>query len=77
MGEMKKLGIKPPSRSTVKNILRQHGFDPRPEGNKETWKSFLERHGGTLWQCDFFCKSIWTWTGRKQHLALAFLHVTT
>ena len=77
MGEMKKLGLKPPSRSTVKNILREHGFDPRPERRTETWNTFLERHAKTLWQCDFFSKSIWTWKGRKQFFALAFLHLDT
>lgn len=30
MGEMKKLGIRPPSRNTVKRILRENGFDPAP-----------------------------------------------
>jgi putative transposase len=31
----------------------------------------------TLWQCDFFSNRIWTWKGRKQFFALAFLHLGT
>ncbi len=31
MGELKKLGIKPPSRTTVKNILKENGFDEPPD----------------------------------------------
>ena len=31
MGEVKKLGITPPSRNTVKNILKENGLDPGPE----------------------------------------------
>jgi putative transposase len=30
MGELKKLGIKPPSRNTVKKILKTAGFEPGP-----------------------------------------------
>ena len=30
MGEMKKLGLKPPSRTTVKSILREHKINLGP-----------------------------------------------
>lgn len=59
MGEMKKLGIKPPSRSTVQRILKAHKLDPEPKGNG-IWNQFLQMHANTLWQCDFFSKDMWT-----------------
>lgn len=31
LGEIKKLGIKPPSRNTVKNILKENGLEPGPK----------------------------------------------
>lgn len=66
MGELKKLGIKPPSRTTVKNILKENGFDPGPTRGKGSWSEFLEMHADSLWQCDFFSKRIVTRFGLKQ-----------
>jgi putative transposase len=74
MGEMKKLGIKPPSRSTVQRILKVHKLEPDPKGNG-TWNQFLQMHADTLWQCDFFSKEMWTPRGVRRFFALAFLHV--
>ena len=54
MGELKKLGITPPSRNTVKNILKGAGLDPGPKRGVGTWNEFLKIHAATLWQCDFF-----------------------
>ncbi len=58
MGELKKLGIKPPSRSTIKNILKENGFDPGPKRGKGSWDEFIKIHVETLWQIDFFSKHI-------------------
>ena len=58
MGEVKKLGIKPPSRSTIKNILKENGLDPGPKRGKGTWDEFIKIHVETLWQIDFFSKHI-------------------
>ncbi|MEX0725748.1 MAG: integrase core domain-containing protein [Planctomycetaceae bacterium] len=77
MGELKKLGIKPPSRSTVKNILKAHNLDLGPKPGQGTWNQFLIQHAETLWQCDFFSKNIWTPLGMRQYFALVFLHVGT
>lgn len=77
MGELKKLGIKPPSRTTVKNILKENGFDPGPNRGKGSWSEFLEMHADTLWQCDFFSKRIATRLGLRQVFVLAFIHVGT
>ena len=42
LGELKKLGIKPPSRNTVKNILKENGLEPGPKRGAGTWD---ERRG--------------------------------
>jgi putative transposase len=75
MGELKKLGISPPSRTTVKNILKAEGLEPGPKRGAGTWDEFLAMHAHTLWQCDFFSKKIWTLTGLRQCFVLAFVHV--
>ena len=77
MGELKKLGIKPPSRTTVKNILKENGFDPGPNRGKGSWSEFLAMHADSLWQCDFFSKRIVTRFGLRQVFVLAFIHVGT
>lgn len=75
MGEMKKIGVKPPSRNTVKNILKEHGLDPGPKRGPDSWYEFLRRHADTLYQCDFFSKRIWTKSGLRQSFVLVFLHL--
>jgi putative transposase len=37
MGELKKLRIKPPSRNTVKNILKAKRLEPGPNRGESTW----------------------------------------
>jgi putative transposase len=75
MGELKKLGLKPPSRNTVKNILKGAGLEPGPKRGDGTWDEFLTRHAKTLWQCDFLSKPVWTLKGVKDLYVLIFLHV--
>src|SRR5688500_11047300 len=71
---MRKLVVKI-SRSTVVNILRQDGLDPRTDPGKGTWADFLKAHAQGLWQCDFFSKHIVTAAGVRQCFVLAFIHV--
>ncbi|UUO05345.1 integrase core domain-containing protein [Blastopirellula sp. J2-11] len=75
MGELKKLGIKPPSRNTVKNILKENGLEPGPERGEGTWDEFLKMHAATLWQCDFCAKRVLTLKGWRDLYLLIFLHV--
>jgi putative transposase len=75
MGELKKLGVKPPSRNTVKRIMKEHGIEPAPDRGPDSWSEFLLRHADTLVQCDFFSKRIWTRFGLKQCFVLVFIHV--
>ena len=43
------------ARSTVANILKEHGIEPAPERNrKTTWKEFLARHWEVIVAADFF-----------------------
>ena len=77
MGELKKMGIKPPSRNTVKRILKQAGLEPGPKRGDGTWDEFLIRHDATLVQCDFLNKRIWTAKGLRDVFVLVFLHVGT
>lgn len=77
MGELAKLGVKSPSKTTVQNILREGGYDPGPQRGKGTWEEFLKAHAETLWQCDFFSKRVLTRTGIKQAFVTAFINVAT
>ena len=54
VGELRKLGIKKISRSTVRNILKEAGIQPEPDRTSDSWTQFLDRHKETLWACDFF-----------------------
>jgi len=75
MGELKKLGITPPSRNTIKNILKENGLDPGPKRGEGTWDDFLNQHASTLWQCDFYAKKALTLKGFRDLYILVFLHV--
>lgn len=77
MGELKKLGLTPPSRNTVKRILREAGLEPGPRRGEGTWDEFLALHAATLWQCDFFSRKVLTWKGWRDAFVLIFLHVET
>ena len=76
-GELRKLRVGRISRQTVKSILVEHGFEPRPRRGRGTWSEFLKIHADTLWQVDFFSKRIWTLQGPRQVFAMALLHVAT
>ncbi|MEN1705334.1 MAG: integrase core domain-containing protein [Planctomycetota bacterium] len=75
LGELRKLGIRKISRSTVQNILREHGIETAPLRPRSTWKEFIERHKDTLYACDFFIKEVWTPFGRRKFDVLAMIHI--
>jgi len=77
LGELKKLGIKPPSRNTVKNILKENGLEPGPKRGAGTWDEFLKIHAASLWQCDFYAKKVLTIKGFRDLFLLVFIHVET
>jgi putative transposase len=75
LGELKKLGIRTISRSTVVNILKEAGLDPGPKRGKGTWDQFVKRHAATLWAAD--CVSVRTLTaaGFVDLYLLFFIHI--
>lgn len=75
LGELKKLRVSSVSRTTIRNILAEHGLDTAPKRGKGTWDQFIKRNAATIWQCDFFSKRAVTSTGIRSLFALVFLHV--
>jgi putative transposase len=76
VGEMRKLGIKI-SRQTVRNILKEHGIEPSPDRTSDSWADFLNRHGETLWGCDFFSVKSVTTKGLRDLYVMVFLCLKT
>ncbi|TKA03134.1 integrase core domain-containing protein [Actinacidiphila oryziradicis] len=52
-GELAALGIKV-APSTVWEILKQHGIEPAPERDRQTWAAFLRGQAHAILACDFF-----------------------
>jgi putative transposase len=80
LGELRKLELKAKiSRTTVVNILRQQGRDPKLDPTKGTWADFLRAHAASLWQCDFFYQRVVAPAGVRLRycFALVFVHVAT
>ena len=77
IGELRKLGIKGISRQTVRNILKEEGIQPGPDRTSDTWNNFIERHGETLWACDFFSVKTITARGIRNVYLLVFLCMKT
>jgi transposase InsO family protein len=58
-GALRNLGHKV-GRTTVANILKEHGIEPAPErGKKMTWAEFLRAHWSVLAAADFFTVEVW------------------
>lgn len=77
VGELRKLGIKKISRSTVRNILKEEGIEPEPDRTSDSWTNFLDRHKETLWACDFFSVKSVTTKGIQELYLLVFLCMET
>jgi hypothetical protein len=52
-GELTALGIKA-APSTVWEIPKQHGIEPAPERDRQTWAEFLRGQAHAIMACDFF-----------------------
>jgi putative transposase len=77
-GELRKLGLAHRiARTTVRNILLDHGFDPEPKRGPGTWAEFIEIHRKSLWCCDFLTKKIETPTGQADYHILFFKQIDT
>ncbi len=66
------------ARSTVANILKEHGLEPSPERNrKATWKEFLHRHREVIVAADFFSIEACTRKGLTRFLVLFLIDLST
>lgn len=77
LGELKNLGIRSVSRSTVVNILKENGLPTGPQRGEQTWDEFLTAHAKTLWACDFLTMRVLTAKGLKYVFSLVFVHPQT
>ncbi len=66
------------SRSTIKNILVEHGLEPAPERRKRTpWKTFLQAHWGAIRAADFFSVEVLTPHGLIHHFVFFVIDLKT
>ncbi len=75
LGELKKLGVGVICRRTIRNILRENGFDPGPKRGVVTRDEVIKIHATTLWQCEFVSKRVITRLGIREMFVLVFIHV--
>jgi putative transposase len=75
LGELRKLGIRNVSKTTVADILRGAGLDPGPKRGAGTWSDFVRRHAATLWACDFLSVRSATLKGFVDLYVLFFIHI--
>lgn len=76
LGELAKRGKADKiSRSTIKNILDEHGIEPSPKRKGGDWASFLKRHAKTIWACDFVSRKVLTRFGVADCFVLFFIHL--
>jgi putative transposase len=52
-GEFRKLGIRV-SATTIRTLLRRHGFGPAPRRSGPNWTQFLRAQAAAIVACDFF-----------------------
>ena len=65
-------------RSTVANILQEHGIDPAPLRGKHTkWSTFLKSHWKILVASDFFSVEVWRLSGLTTYYVLFFIQLST
>ena len=79
VGELRKLGLRA-SRSSIRRVLVDEGLLPDPDrrapkGVLTPWRTFVAMHLNTMVACDFFCKTIWTATGKHVAYCLMFIHL--
>ena len=66
------------ARSTVQQILKEHGIEPAPERRKRTsWKAFLKSHWEALAACDFFTVEVLTLFGLVRYHVFFVMELAT
>jgi putative transposase len=77
LAELRRLGVRGVSRTTVRSILREAGLDRSRERAVGTWDTFVRRHAATLWAGDFLTVRTATLGGFVDLYVLFFIHVGT
>ncbi|MGH7267972.1 MAG: integrase core domain-containing protein [Candidatus Rokuibacteriota bacterium] len=67
-GALKNLGHSV-ARSTVANVLKDHGIPPAPD-RPSSWRTFLRAHWGEIAGADFFTSEVWTPLGLVTYYTL-------
>jgi transposase InsO family protein len=67
-GALRNLGHRV-ARSTIANILKEHGIEPAPD-RPSSWRTFLAAHWGTIAAADFFTTEVWTLRGLVTYYTL-------
>lgn len=76
-GALANLGYKI-SRTTIANILREHGIEPAPERGKRTsWRTFLKAHWESFAAADFFTVEVATLGGLVTYYVVIVLELST
>jgi putative transposase len=75
LGELRKLTFKKVSRQFVVNVMKEYGYDRGPKRGAKTWRELREMRADSLWQCDFFAKTVVTLQGVRDYFMIVFLHV--
>jgi putative transposase len=66
------------ARTTIANILKEHGLEPAPERNRKTsWKEFLCRHRELIVAADFFTIEAWTRRGLTRFVVLFLIDLSS
>jgi putative transposase len=66
------------ARSTIANILKDHGIEPGPERHrKATWQEFLARQLEVIVAADFFTIEVWTRKGLTRFVVLFLIDLST
>jgi hypothetical protein len=66
------------SRSTIANVLREHGLEPAPDRlKKTTWTEFMKTHWEVLAAADFFTVDVWTGRGLTRFAVLFIIEMST
>ena len=66
------------ARSTIANILKEHGLEPAPERErKTTWKEFLSWHREVIAAADFFTIEAWTRRGLTRFIVLFLIDLSS
>ena len=60
------------ARSTVAQVLKDHGIPPVP-GRPSSWRTFLRAHWGVIAGADFFTTEVWTARGLRTYYPLFVL----